>query len=121
MNGILVNLMLAVFWLVLAGGCFLYEPIMGKNLPTIGAFNWNPGWLALIIAAYNFYRIMMIRSRERRRQEDNEERETDPLRRHWERRREMHRREEPPNPDFQFKDEPAPPPPAPREPTPPSN
>jgi hypothetical protein len=120
MNGVVINLMLAAFWLVLGAGLLIHEGITGVRMFRLPLGGINPGWLAIIFAAFNFYRVMMIRSYQRRLRERGED--NDQLRRNFERqrnerRREELRREEPPNPDFMFTNEPAKkdaqPPPAP--------
>jgi hypothetical protein len=108
MNGIVINLMLAAFWLVLGAGLLIHEGITGVRMFRLPLGGINPGWLALIFAAFNFYRVLMIRSYLRRFREREDDR--DALRSNFERRRaERHReeseREEPPNPDFIFTDE----------------
>ncbi len=108
MNGIVINLMLAAFWLVLGLGLLIHEGITGERRFRLPLGGINPGWLAIIFAAFNFYRVMMIRASLRRFREKEEDR--DALRSNFERRREERRREEldrnePPNPDFIFTDE----------------
>jgi hypothetical protein len=120
MNGVVINLMLAAFWLVLGAGLLLHEGITGERRFRLPLGGINPGWLAIIFAAFNFYRVLMIRSYQRRLREKDDDK--DVLRSNFERRREERRREElqhdqPPNPDFMFTDDPAKraaaPPPAP--------
>lgn len=104
MNGILVNLMLAVFWLVLGCGLLGDEVVNEQRRFRLPLGGINPGWLAVLFAAFNFYRVWSIWSYQKRRR--LERAEDDALRRKWDRRTEE-RREEPPNPDFQFDKPPA--------------
>lgn len=107
MNAILVNALLALFWLLLAGNFFLYEQLYGVplryRLPLGGI---NPGWLAILFAAFNCYRAGWTWSYRRRRKREIAEQEAfhQRLGRHH---REEARREEPPDPNFIFTDEPA--------------
>jgi hypothetical protein len=105
MNAILINLMLAMFWLVLGAGLLIHEGMTGVRMFRLPLGGLNPGWLALIFAAFNFYRVWMIRSYQRRLRQREESDEA--LRRNHERHRAERRRDEPPNPDFIFTDEPA--------------
>jgi hypothetical protein len=105
MNAILINLMLAMFWLVLGAGLLIHEGMTGVRMFRLPLGGINPGWLALIFAAFNFYRVWMIRSYQRRLRQREESDQA--LRRNYERRRDERRRDEPPNPDFIFTDEPA--------------
>jgi hypothetical protein len=107
MNGVVINLMLAAFWLVLGIGLLVHEGITGVRMFRLPLGGLNPGWLAIIFAAFNFYRVMMIRSYQRRlreRDEDNDLLRSNFERHRAERRREELRRAEPPNPDFMFTD-----------------
>jgi hypothetical protein len=107
MKGVVVNLMLAAFWLVLGAGLLLHEAVTGERRYHLPLGGINPGWLALIFAAFNFYKILRIRAAQRRFQDRDDD--GDPLRRNFEERRARRRREElnrdePPNPDFMFND-----------------
>lgn len=109
MNGIVINLMLAAFWLVLGSGLLIHEGITGERKFRLPLGGINPGWLAIIFAAFNLYRVMMIRSYQRRLQDRQEDQ--DALRSNFERHRAERRREEllrndPPNPDFMFNEDP---------------
>lgn len=108
MNAILINLMLAAFWLVLGVGLLAYEYVLqrGRLIPL--PIGMNAGWVAIMLGAFNIYRVLMTRSRQRRLRESEDD--DDALRRNFERHRAQRRREEqqrnePPNPEFMFTDE----------------
>lgn len=105
MSFVTINLFLGVTWLVLGGFFFLYEPMTGESLPyRLPMGRLNPGWLAILFAAFNFYRALLGWSHRRRRQRQAAEEE---YHRRFERRSRKHRPEGPPDPNFIFTDEPA--------------
>lgn len=102
MNAFLINLMLAVFWLVLGAGLLIHEGVTGVRTFQLPLGGINPGWLAIIFAAFNFYRVWSIRSYQQRLRERQEGEEA--LRRNRDLHRAERERNEPPNPDFMFDD-----------------
>jgi len=109
MSAILVNVSLAVCWLILAAGIFVIEAQQGP-LP------WRPadvsaGWLALGLAGFNIVRVgtvLFFRRQQRRRTEQADEQQRQEFQR-----RQPPRVQQPPDPNFQFTD----PPPAPDNPS----
>ncbi|MBY0527003.1 MAG: hypothetical protein K2R98_26655 [Gemmataceae bacterium] len=99
MNAILVNLLLAIFWIFLGVGLLLHEVVTERRMFKLPLGNLNPGWLAILFGAYNCYRVWWIWSYQRRRR--TEQVEDNALRRRMDRGHEP-RIQEPPNPDFMF-------------------
>ena len=101
MNAILINLFLAVFWIFLGGALLAHELVTERRMFKLPLGGINPGWVAILLGAYNCYRVYWIWSHQSRRRQDFDE--DNALRRQWDRER---RREpsikEPPNPDFMF-------------------
>lgn len=99
MNGMLVNLVLAVFWLCLGLAILVHEHVnepLKWRLPG----NMSPGWLAILLAGYNLIRVLTSwRFGPRPKPEAAEPESTVRPR--------PAPRLEPPNPDFQFTDTPA--------------
>jgi len=106
MNAIAINLCLAVFWLALGVYLLIFEWLHGEplryRLPLGGL---NPGWLAVLFAVFNFYRVYSTWSyRQRRGRQIVEEQE---FRRRFERQHLREPRPEgPPDPNFIFTEEP---------------
>jgi hypothetical protein len=93
-----LNLILAVVWLVLAAVLLALDYSSGKPVATIRGTNLSLGWLLLVLGLYNLARWWSIRSVERARRA----REVPPsYRRHF-----TPRRDEPPDPNFDFTEEP---------------
>ena len=112
MNAFLINMMLAVFWLMVGLGLLIDEALTGVQRYALRGI--NPGWVAIVFAAFNFYRVWSIRSYQQRVRQQIQDDQA--LRRNRVRHREERERDEPPNPDFMFNDSevtktPAPPPP----------
>lgn len=75
MSAITVNLFLGVFWLML-GIALLAHHYLSETpvfLLKIGQTLVPPGWLALVLAGYNFLRLGFIRSWIRRRAREEAE------------------------------------------------
>jgi hypothetical protein len=63
-----MNLMLAVLWLVVASGLFLWPWLVpNARMPTIGDTGIPVGWLALLLALYNVARWATTRNDRRQR------------------------------------------------------
>lgn len=106
MNAVVINVFLTICWLVLGLYFLLYEHLNGEPLRyrlPIGGI--NPGWLAILFAAFNAYRgFWNWWYRRRRRQQRAEEEE---FRRQFERRHERPREPAgPPDPNFIFTERP---------------
>lgn len=108
MNPIIINLSLAVFWLFLGAAILAAEFMQGK-------FAYRPlgislGWWALLLSAFNWFRVWMTWSSMQARRERAEaaEAELRSVQRQL-------RPEQPPDPNFKFTDQP---PPAPEPGTP---
>jgi len=100
MSGMLVNLVLAVFWLCLGSAILIHEQVnepLKWRLPG----NMSPGWLAILLAFYNTVRVLTIWKFSPRARPEPDETETV-------RPRPAPRLEQPPDPNFQFTDTPAP-------------
>jgi hypothetical protein len=92
----------AAFWFLIGGGILLSETLTGqpKWAIQLGEIRISPAWLAVLLGIYNVLRALidrMIRGQGRAQAEARS-----PL-------RSTHRRteEEPPNPDFDFREPPA--------------
>ena len=98
-----MNLILALLWLTGAFGVFAYEYHTGSLVFRIRGTNLSIGWLLLALGAYNLARWWSTRSY----RADQRELHVAQSNRY----RAVHheRREQPPDPNFNFTDEPPPP------------
>jgi hypothetical protein len=98
-----INLILAIVWLLGAAVVFAYEMQTGDRGLRIRGTDLSMGWLLLVLALYNLARWLSIRSgqsAQRAFRQDLEQRH---------RAGQLHqRREEPPDPNFDFTDRPPP-------------
>jgi hypothetical protein len=98
------SLIAAIFWFLFGVGWTATAWATGDRLPVIhlAGMEFSPAWVALLLCGYNLVRWWL---RPRRRQPDA-------LEANLEARRRMHRAEErpqgPPDPNFNFADQPAP-------------
>jgi heme exporter protein D len=102
-----MNLFLALFWLVCAAVLLAYEHFLGGAgfyLP-VGKYRFSAVWLMLGLTLYNLVRWWLQRAHraEQRAQEIARARQD------WERRRRPSEPLAPPDPNFNFTDEPSPP------------
>jgi hypothetical protein len=96
-----MNLILAVVWLVGAGLLFVYEYQTGDQRLRIRGTDLSIGWLLLVLGLYNLARWFSSRSGKA------SERVLEEMRtRHHQGRHSQPRAEEPPDPNFNFTDEP---------------
>ncbi len=102
MNPVIINLIFAGIWLSCGVTLLLHEHMSGR-LVIAAPSGINPGWLCILLAAWNLFRAWynwLFRRRRQRQIEDDEA-----LRRNW---KEHQRPEQPPDPNFQFTDGPEP-------------
>jgi hypothetical protein len=99
MLGVMINLSLAVFWLFLGGAILASEAIHGPQ--PYRPFGVSIGWWVMLLTGYNGLRAWMtwLAVKKRRAWRESEEDS-----RMYRRRRD--RSEEPPDPNFQFTEEP---------------
>jgi hypothetical protein len=101
-----MNLFLALFWSLCAVVLFAYEQFIGAATFRIrvGGSSFSAAWLMLVLALYNVARWRSNRSYRA------EQRAIEIARanREWERRREHRQPAEPPDPNFNFTDQPTP-------------
>jgi hypothetical protein len=108
----MINLILALVWLVGGLGVLIYEAIYGPlRLRLLGVV--SIGWVMLLLSAWNGVRLYLARW------SDSEREANLRVEQARERQRRERRRNEPPNPDFDFTN--SPPPPSPPMAGPPSN
>jgi hypothetical protein len=94
-----LNLILAVFWLIVAAVAFASGPGLALHL---GGIEFSGGWLAIVLALYNVGRWWSTRTYRRLRQAEREaQAQLD------RRRREERREPAEPDPNFKFTDPPA--------------
>jgi hypothetical protein len=98
MQGIIISLSLAVFWLCLGGTILIYEWLNGPL--TYRPLNVSLGWWCLALSAYNWLRVARTWSSVKERQPAAPAESSLA-------RRGPHKPEQPPDPNFQFTDSPA--------------
>jgi hypothetical protein len=104
MNPFIINLSLAMFWAFLAAGIFTAEFVNGP-LPW-RPFGVSAGWFAVVLAVFNSVRVLGIWwFRQRQRQWEEGPSDSEVLRKRFHR-DEPRRPPQPPDPNFQFTDEP---------------
>jgi hypothetical protein len=103
-----MNLFLALFWLLCAVVLFAYEQFIGQATFRIrlGDGNLSAAWLLLVLGVYNLVRWWAGRSY----RAEQRALEIERANREWERRRRPTEPSTPLDPNFNFTDEPAPPP-----------
>lgn len=94
------NLVLACLWLAAGIGVLVYEAVTGKLTYRVLDTNISIGWLILLLALYNLARWWSVRSSEASRRAAWQMESM----RHRSRADER-RRDEPPDPNFQFTDD----------------
>jgi hypothetical protein len=98
----LINLPLGVFWLFLGGAILIYESINGPFAPR--PLNVSLGWWLILLSLYNWMKVARHLWWNRRPSEPPPEMPETTLAR----RTEQPRPTEPPDPNFQFTDQPPP-------------
>lgn len=98
-----MNLFLALFWLVCAGVLLAYEHFMGvtRFRLHVGGYSFSYAWLMLALVLYNLKRWRTERAKKR-------QREMARLQSGWGRRWHSRVPSGPPDPNFNFTDEPPP-------------
>jgi hypothetical protein len=98
-----MNLILAIVWLVGAAVLFAYERQTGNPWLRIRGTDLSLGWLLLVLGLYNLARWVSIRSGQaaRRAMQQAQDQRQQPA-------RFRQRREQPPDPTFDFTNEPPP-------------
>ena len=91
-------LLLAIVWLAAGVALIVYDNYTGDSAWVIRGLGWSPGWLMLLLSAYNFMRWWSRRTA-------LAGREMQLKRRHYLRHPPPVRRE-PPDPNFNFTDDP---------------
>jgi hypothetical protein len=92
-----VNLILAVFWGLLALAAFVLLPVIpGQPSLSLGGTSLNVGWLALVFCAYNLLRWFLVRQMTQRQRLLEQRPARRPRREHA---------ESEPNPAFDFSDQ----------------
>ena len=103
MSNVIVKLILGIFFLVI-GGMILVSEHLGLKQRFNTVLGINPGWLGIVFGAVNLLRAWIAWNDVKRRGE-----QADALRTQWERHRHRPRARstEPPDPNFQFTEQPA--------------
>ena len=97
-----MHLILAMVWLVVGVVWIAYDTYVGDSAWAIRGLGWSPGWLMLLLSAYNFLRWWSRRQNRKIRDDEYQAR----LQRRQYLRHPPPVRREPPDPNFNFTDEP---------------
>jgi hypothetical protein len=95
-------LILAIIWLVVGVGLIIHDSYAGNDGWFIPGLGWSAGWVCLLLSAYNFLRWWSRRQSRRSREDEYRAR----LQQRNYRRHPPPVRREPPDPNFNFTDEP---------------
>ena len=101
-----MNLLLAIIWLLCAVVLLAYEYYIGETRfrLRIGDTSFSGAWFMLVLAAYNLVRWWSTRSH----RAEQRAKELAEAKREWERRRRNSEPAHPPDPNFNFTDQPPP-------------